>query len=141
MRLAEQLTFIYQNLENWHKSKLSEADANMYHERLLMNGNIITIIEDDVVVGYMEVWRINAEQLGRLMCGENISVFEENITNGNIAYVSNGYIIGGHRFSSVANKLQNIFKEKFKECKFIARERRKNNQPFKVYPMGMLKGA
>jgi hypothetical protein len=134
-QLAEQLTFIYQHVETWHKKKLSNAEANLYHERLLMQGNIVTIVEDGVLKGYIEIWRINYEQLGRLMCGETIFAFDENITDGNIAYVNNGWIAEDYRNIDMARKLEKKFMEKFKDCKYISRKRQKYSESFKVYPM------
>lgn len=135
MTLIEQLTNIYETKETWHKNKLSKEEANIYHERLLMQGNIITIVEDDILKGYIEIWKINYEQLGRLMCGETIFAFDENITDGIIAYVNNGWISPDYQNTKMAKKLEDSFKDRFKDCKFIARKRHKYNEAFKVYPM------
>ena len=133
--IAQALTKIYLEKETYHKNFLSVEDANKYHERLLMQGNIITIVENDELVGYIEVWRINYEQLGRLMCGKTIFAFDENITDGNIAYVNNGWIDEGYQNTEISKKLEIKFLEIFKSCDFIARKRHKYNEAFKIYPM------
>lgn len=133
--LAEQLTFIYEQVETWHKIRLSTADANVYHERLLMQGNIVTIVEDGVLKGYIEVWKINFEQLGRLLCGISVYVYDENITDGNIAYINNGWIAEDYQNTDMARKLEAKFTEQFKDCIYVARKRQKYSEAFKVYPM------
>lgn len=100
-----------------------------------MNGNIVTIVEDDELKGYIEVWRLNYEQLGRLMCGETIFAFDENITTGEIAYVNNGWIAETYRNKEICKHLERMFIDKFKDCKYVARKRYKYNETFKVYPM------
>lgn len=121
--------------EPWHKHKLSEQEANEYHERLLMQGNIITIIKDNELKGYLEIWKINYEQLGRIMCGLPVYALEENITDGNIAFVNNGWIDHGEY---IYKNLLFQMKERFSDCEYVARRRFKYNENFKVYPMGQL---
>lgn len=132
MTIAQQLTRCYIEKETWHKNRLSEQEANLYHERLLTQGNILTIVENEELVAYIEVWRVNFEQLGRLVCGEAVYAFDENIVDGEIAYVNNGWV---KENSKVAKVLESNFLERFKTCKYIARKRQKYNESFKVYPM------
>ncbi len=133
--IIEQLTNIYYEKENWHKDKLSKEDANKYHERLLMQGNILTVVKDNELKGYIEVWCINYEQLGRIMCGIPIYAFQENITDGEIAYVTNGWVDND---KVVSKQLMRKFIDRFKSCRFVARKRFKYNDAFKVYPIGYL---
>jgi len=135
MTIPEQLTYIYHNYEYWHKSKLSVEDSNKYHEILIMQGNILTYVENDILIGYVEVWRINYEQLGRILCEEKFFVFDENITDGNIAYIHNMWIAPEHRMSLVNKKVLNDFFSKFGDCKYMFLRRVKWNYNFKVYPM------
>lgn len=135
LNIIKSLTFIYLNCETWHKNKLSEADANVYHERLINQGNILTYVEDGILIGYVEVWRINYDQLGRILCEVPFYVFDENITNGNIAYIHNMWIKPEHRMNLVKRKILKEFFNKFASCEFLFLRRVKWNYMFKVYPM------
>lgn len=138
MNIIEQLTYIYHNFEGWHKNKLSKEDSNKYHERLLMQGNILTIIEGGELKAYLEIWKINYEQLGRLLCGLPFYVFDEDIIGGEIAYVSNGWVSDNYNNTDAHKVLMGEFINKFKDCKFVARKRYKYNESFKVYPINYL---
>lgn len=134
-KIVEQLTYIYHNFENWHKNKLNEEDANKYHERLLMQGNILTYVKDDKLIGYVEVWKINYDQLGRILCEKPFFVFDENITDGNIAYIHNMWIAPESRMVLVKKEILRDFMNKFSMCEFLFLRRVKWNFMFKVYPM------
>lgn len=139
--IIDQLTDIYLNKETWHKNKLSKEEADEYHRRLIMQKNIITYIEDKKLIGYIEVWKINFEQLGRLICEIPFFVFDENITDGNIAYISNMWISPDHRFNLVNKRIVKDFFNRFSSCEYMLLRRIKWNYAFKVYPMMKFKGA
>lgn len=138
--VVEQLTYVYTNLEFWHTHKLSEEAANEYHKRLLMQGNIITVVDDKDLLGYIEVWKINYEQLGRLLCGVKFYVYDEDIGSGNIAYISNMYIVENLRHSDVYKRLYTRFLERYGDCSYIASKRTKHSDKFTVYPMSKIRG-
>lgn len=132
--IPEQLTFIYLNLENWHKKKLPEAQANAYHERLLMQGNIITYVNDGILLGYIETWRINTEQLGRIIIGEPIATDTEDILTGPIAYINNMFILADHRNGKVFDLLASMFLAKNHDAThFVACRQGKHQTPVQVY--------
>lgn len=133
--IVRELTNIYLEKEFWHKKKLSIEDSNKYHEKLLMQGNILTYVKDDALVGYVEVWRINYEQLGRILCEKPFFVFDENITGGNIAYIHNMWIAPESRMILVKKEIFRDFISKFSDCEFLFLRRVKWNYMFKVYPM------
>lgn len=132
--ISELLTKNYLKNEKWHKNYLPEQEANKYHERLIMQGNILTVVDNDELKAYMEVWKVDYELLGRLMCGVDVYAFDEDIVNGNIAYINNAWV------TDVESKkiLEQEFKDKFGQCEFIARKRFKYSDTFKVYPMRSL---
>ncbi len=133
MNLAEQLTAIYHK-EDWHKTRLTDEQANEYHERLLMQGNIITYVENDELLGYLEFWRINFEQFGRLLCDIPILTDVEDITTGNIAYINNMWITPDKRNSHVFAILGESFLYKNQDAQFFATFRpTKYVHPVKVY--------
>lgn len=133
MSIVEQLTFIYKNMENWHRNKLSEAEANVYHERLLVKGNIITYVDKGILKGYLEFWRINFSQLGRIICGQSIMTDVEDITTGNIAYVNNMFIFEDAREGEAFDMLSTMFLVKNKDAEYFTAFRVKKSQPIKVY--------
>ncbi len=134
MNISKQLTHIYLNQEDWHRFKLPEEEANQYHERLLMQGNIITYVENDELLGYLEFWRINFEQFGRLVCDVPILTDVEDITTGNIAYINNMWITPDKRNGHVFAILGESFLYQNKDAKFFATFRRqKYSYPLKVY--------
>ncbi len=134
MIIPEQITFIYQNLELWHKNKLSEADSNIYHERLLLNGNIITYVEGDRLLGYVEFWRISAEQLGRIIVGDPIETDVEDITSGPICYINNMFILEDYRGGAAFEMLATMFLMKNRDASvFVACRNLKHNKPVQVY--------
>lgn len=134
MSLVEQLNDIYFENENWHTAKLSRMEAWKYHERLLNDGNIITISDGDMLCGYIEFWRISYEQFGRIICGEPFSAMHENVLNGQIAYVANTFIKENFRNGEVYKLLRNRFFEFNKDCThFCGIARRKKSAPVKVF--------
>lgn len=141
-RIAEQLTFIYLNLEPWHQKRLSVAESNVYHERLLMQGNIITIVEDEMLRAYVEIWKITYEQMGRLFCGETVYALEENITDGPIAYINNAWVDPNYRAGKTVDSMMREFIKRFRDCEYVVGRREKYNKTFRAYRMKHLtKGA
>jgi hypothetical protein len=132
--IIEQLNKIYYNEEYWHTSKLSEEEATKYHSKLLDKGNILLCQELGVVLGYVEVWRINFEQFGRLICKEKFSAYLEDVSKGNIAYVANVWVDPKFRNSSVIKTLKLLFFKHNYMCEyFVGEALRKSTQPIKVF--------
>jgi hypothetical protein len=132
--IAEQLTYIYLTQECWHRNKLTEEQANEYHERLLMQGNILTSVIDGELKGYVEYWRINTEQLGRIIIGQPILTDTEDIVSGQIAYINNMWIEESYRNGIVFDMLATMFLVKNQDAEFFCAIRRlKHNKPFQVY--------
>lgn len=134
MTIPEQLTYIYRNYENWHKSKLSEEESNEYHERLLMQGNILTYVKDGELKGYIEYWCITPEQLGRIITNQPILTDVEDILNGQIAYINNMYIDPEYRNGEAFDMLSTMFLVKNKDADvFVACQNLKRHKPIQVY--------
>ncbi len=132
--IVEQLTNIYLNCETWHKNKLTREQANEYHERLLVNGNILTYVIDGALIGYLEYWRISAEQLGRIIIGDPVMTDTEDIINGPIAYINNMYIDPEYRRGEAFEMLGTLFLVKNKDAEYFCSMRRlKHNHPVQVY--------
>lgn len=134
MNYIEQMTEVYLKEEYWHKNKLTKAQADQYHERLLIQGNILTYIKGDQLLGYVEFWRLDFDQLGRLVCKDSIITDVEDILNGPIAYVNNMWISKGERHGEAFEILGSMFLSKNSDAEyFVAFRQVKKNQPIKVY--------
>lgn len=139
MDLIKQLNRVYYEEETWHKFKISEEEITKYHERLLSSGNIICEFNESDLIGYVEFWRINYEQFGRIICQEPFSAYLENILDGNIAYVANAWIAKQYRSSSTYKKLKLLFLERNFMCDyFVGEARRKKSAPIKVFKRNQL---
>lgn len=134
MTIIDQLTNIYLERESWHKSKLPKEEADKYHERLLMQGNIITYVKNMELVGYLEFYRLTNEQFGRWVCGYQIPVLEEDITEGPVAVITNMYIDEGARHGEAFDMLSAMFLAKNQDAEFfVAHRRTKKSQPLQIY--------
>ena len=132
--IIEQLTKIYHNCEFWHKHKLTKEQSDKYHERLLIQGNILTYIVNGELLGYLEFWRLNFEQFGRVVCNLPIMTDVEDLLNGPIAYISNMYITPDDRDGMAFNVLASMFLSRNKDAQyFTAFRRTKKSQPVQVY--------
>lgn len=114
--LAEQLSHVYLEKETWHRSKLSWEDAVEYHQRLLDRGNIITVQDNERLVGYAEIWRLNDEQLERVLGGGTLAADAEDVQTGCHAYVANIYIEPEYRHGEVFKLLKRRFFELCGDC-------------------------
>lgn len=132
--MIDDLIRIYLNEELWHKTKLSKEAARRYFETIIKKGRIISYTDKGSVVGYCESWRINYEQFGRIICCESFYPMEEDIENGNIAYLANTFIYPDYRQGKVYVTLRNRFMEQNKECDyFVGEARRKKVGLIKVF--------
>jgi hypothetical protein len=125
-----QLWDIYNTKEDWHKKRLTEEEFYHYTFRLINTNNLFYELVNNKVTGYVEVWRINYEQFGRISCGEKFYVYDENITDGCIAYISNMW----SENIITTNNLTLEFINRFGHLKYMTTERRKGTS-VRVYPM------
>lgn len=133
MTPIKQLWEIYNKYENWHINRLNEKDFTESTTRLINSGNLFYVTEKDVITGYVECFRVNYEQLGRLVCKESFYVYDENITDGKVAYINNMWSWN----VETTDYLTMIFIEKFGNCHYLALHR-KHGLPFRVYPMSRI---
>lgn len=134
--IIKQLTEVYLSpAEYWHTRKLSSDESDRYHQIMIERGNIIwSEDKEGFLLGYCEFFRINFEQLGRLICHAPFYNLDENTTDGNICLVHNGWIRPEYRFSFVIEDIKKEFFEKNKHCDyFVESALRKKTQPIKVF--------
>jgi hypothetical protein len=132
--LVNDLNKVYYEEEWWHTKKISEDQASDYHRFMLRNGRIIYCSDEKGLAGYMETWRVNFEQLGRLICHTEFFPMEEDIESGNICYLNNIWIREDQRHTKIMRLLKVMCMEQNKECEyFIGQALRKKCQPVKVF--------
>ena len=132
--IVKQLVEIYFREEYWQENKMPEDIAYNYHKKLYEQGNIQVFEKDGLVLGYYEVWRINFEQFGRIICHIPFYADSEDVVNGNIAFVANTWIKSEYRNSYVYKVLRNLFfKHNFKCDYYCGEALRKKTQPVKVF--------
>lgn len=135
MNLVDQLVEIYYAEEWWQKDKLTHQAAYYYHDTLLNKKNrIVPFLCNDVVLGYVESWRINFEQFGRLVCHAPFNAPEEDVETGNIAYVANVWVRKQERRGEVIRFLKDEFVKQNFMCEYFCGEAiRKKTGLIKVF--------
>ena len=114
------------------KEDLTEDFLKNYFIELLYRDRLI-IDFSDKLIGYIEYWNINFEQLGRLMCIESFNIFEEDIESGHICYVSNITVHPNYRLTDSLNRMkQDLFKRN-ENCKYFTGVRNKKTSPVKIF--------
>jgi len=132
--IVEQLVEIAQKYETSYKGEHSYAHDYAYHNAMLAKRNIITYTQDGIVLGYFEVWFLNFEQFGRLVVHAPFNQLDEDIVNGNIAYVANTWIHPDFRKGAVYKILRNRFFNMCNKCEYYCGSAlRKKTQPIKVF--------
>ena len=107
--LIDQLNEVYYKEEWWQSHKETWCGITNYHQAMLDKGNLIVYVEDGILLGYCEFWRISFEQFGKLICHEKFIAPFENTTDGEICYVANAWIHPDHRQGVVYKRLKSKF--------------------------------
>ena len=124
MYLAEQLVEVYLTQETWHTKKLTYEQALDYYNVAISKGRIIYYEQFGEILGYVESWRINYDQFGRILCRLPFNIKEEDVERGNICYIEGTWIKPEKRgFGNPIPQYltQQVFKQNF-ECEFFVGE-------------------
>lgn len=136
MNIIERVVEFYYKYDAFQDSYL-EPDQAMFLYTLMFNRGRLHICEaNGELLGYGESWRISYEQFGRILCGHNLyaDLEQEDITNGNLAYLANVTIHPNVRGTAVIRYLRNDFFTKNKDAEyFCGWAKRKKHQPVKVF--------
>ena len=134
MNIVSALMEVYYNEENWHATKLDKVEAEKYFKKLIEKERIIFHTDKESLVGYVETWRINYEQLGRIICKAPFSAYTEDVETGNIAWLANTWIHKDFRRGSVYKILKFGYYEQNQDCEYFAGDaRRKRTGLIKVF--------
>ena len=129
-----QLIDIYYFKETWHKNKLPVKQAFIHFETAFFRENLIVSVDNKGnVLGYMEYWRINYEQLGRLLCKDDFLYDLEDTSSGNICYFANTWIDPRERKDEVFRQMKHLFFVNNKNCEVIVGEPSKRPNTVKIY--------
>ena len=134
--LVDEIHYFWKNYDPTTIYSLSDSRVKEQIQVLLDKGRILAVTdrEDGSLLGYVESWRINYEQFGRIICQQPFNVLLEDINNGTICYLSNITIHPDHRRSTVINTLKDKFFLQNNMCEyFVGEAKRKKTQPLKVF--------
>ena len=130
--IIQQLLEIYYNFENWHKKIMPNDEAYKYHQKLLAKGNIICHTKDGIVLGYIEVWCVNAQQFNKIKYN-NFYPMNEETNKGTIGYLANCWIKEEYRNNGIYKILKDKFMEKTQHCNFFAGEEQKRGARMRMF--------
>ena len=132
--IIDQLIKFYYEYDQFQGDKLSEPAIRKTITNLCNKGRIITVSFAGELLGYVESWRINYEQLGRLVCHQSFDISIEDIEHGDICYLANTTIHPDHKKGWVGKLLTIRFFEQNHGAKyFLGEALRKKTQPWKVF--------
>lgn len=133
MSIVKELTNLYLNVLPKNTIMLPYDEALAYYERLLMNGNVITYVKDGELLGYIEFWRLDFSQWGRI-CANMTLAHEENLTEGPVCLIVSMWIKQDLRNGETFLFLGRSFLEHNKDAEhFAAQQVQKKHKPLQVY--------
>lgn len=134
-KLVNELLRFHYNFDKFQEDcKMDEIGLRQYFEVLIIKNRLTTYERGNQLLGYVETWRINFEQFGRILCGCRFAIAPEDINNGNICYVANTTIDPEERFTEVYKHLRRkLFTDNHDAEFFGGIARRKKHQPVKVF--------
>lgn len=142
MNLPELLADCYLKDQPWQDFYMPRNDAIGYFLKMIDRGNIIAIQDSDELLGYVEAWKINFEQFGRIICKAPFWTYEENTTDGNICYLANIWIKPDFRRGMVFKSIETLFFALNNKCEYYAGyASRKSSRPVKVFKRDKLKSS
>lgn len=137
--ITEQLCTIYESQE-WNKCLPTRPMMRAYVSELINRKNVFWCLDKDRVVGFCETWKITYEQLGRMVCNEEMVLDDENTTDGYISYVFNVWIDEKYRKGEVYRMMRNRWYELYGGTEFYCgHAKRKHTGLYKVFKVSDLK--
>ena len=135
--LIKQLTDVYLNEElyneSWQRTKLTREEADYYFQTLTDKERLFCCTNEGQLIGFVETWKLDYEQFGRIIAGEPFCPCTENIEEGEVAYVGDVWVHPDYRKGRTIHILKEAFKEMNRDCKyFVGEAKRKACQPIKV---------
>jgi hypothetical protein len=137
--ITKLLTKCYLTQQPWQEFFMPEKDAIDYFGKMIDRGNIISIVYENELLGYVESWKINFEQLGRLVCKAPFFTLEENTTDGEICFLANIWINSDYRRGLIFKSMEIEFFKNNSDCEYYCGfALRKGTRPTKVFKKSQL---
>lgn len=131
--ILNQLSKIHYEEEWWINDKLPKEEIDKYHMNLIEKNRLLFYAQGEKLLGYVESWRLDYDQWGRIVCHESFSPCDNDVTHGDICYVANVWVDKEHRNSQPIQMLKNSFFIQNCDAKyFVGHALRKKTQPIKV---------
>jgi len=135
--MIEQLLEFYYKYDKFQNNCSDESKIRRIYEIMHERDRLHMYLDNSgELLGYGESWRINFEQFGRIVCGQNFydHLEDEDIETGNIAYLANVTIHPDWRGTYVLGILRNdFFTKNYTAEYFCGHAKRKKHQPMKVF--------
>jgi len=140
MNELDYLLDTYFNKEDWHKERLSPESAEVFYRRQLEEKNIVFLksSNSEKILGYLEIWWLDKEQLGRIINQKEFNAFNEDLSEGKFVFVASAYIEEGHRNRKHLHRLNQMMKDQHKDRPYIGiiYENGHDTGNFKFYKKG-----
>ena len=128
MNIIDQLVKIYQDNELGNYGLLTDLETERYYSNMLATGRLQTIVDHNNLVGFIESWRVNFEQLGRIVCWTNFSALKEDVTKGEVAWISDIWVSKYRRGDGeITKQLIEMFKEANQDASYFLSQRVKTD--------------
>jgi len=112
---------------------LNEVDSIKYFNYVNENGYFVCEYEGNTLIGYMEVWRLEYSQLCHLMSDMPFCIYDEQLRDGPICFISNYFVVEGHRNKDVHRKLEWKLYKEHGDFAFLAYKRQERFTGVKIY--------
>lgn len=126
--LVNQLIDIYYKEEDWHNHKLIRSEAEKYHNKLLDENRIYYCVKDNKVIGYAETWRLNREQISRIIRKQDVCAYLEDVSSGDVCYIANWWVDKNHRNGDVFIELRDMIRDNNIDCLYFMGDRGKDTK-------------
>ena len=135
MEIVEQLVHIYKTEDYYQRGNLTDLEIRRYYSKMIAHGRIQLYMETCNVVGFIESWRLNYEQLGRVVCWHDFSALEEDVNNGDILYISDIYVAPHKRGNGIVKILMEMLENSNRDALYGVSKRVKSKkvQYYRVY--------
>ncbi len=133
--LLNELTRFYYHIDVQVENPMSADQTRAYHAHLLDKDAIRFAMAGDRLLAYVAYYRINHEQLGRLVCQEPFNAMTEDIQNGNICYLIDVTVDPDFRNGEVMKSLKKLYFAKNQDCDYFIGHAiyKKRSQPIRVF--------
>ena len=152
MTILQQILNVYFNDKHFKDvcNKNTKHNTELYFKKLLDTGNIVYLDDNKKLMAWMEVWCVNYKQLGvilsskpfvpiRITLQNNGCVVDliEDISNGDIAYISDLFIVKEYRYRrGIINSLRKKAVDVFGQKETVVLREHKYNKRIRIFNGG-----